>query len=167
MSGKKMMAPNSSVVWIPLAGVANPDALTAVEVLAGTNLSPAIVTGYTLGATDSDVDNSKDITQEGDVDTPTFGNYEGALTFFRSDLVNITGAYDIAYNLFKVGRSEGYLVHRIGIKNSTAFAATQDVSVYSFTADYPRDIEEDGGAPIKFEVPFIPLGFMKLNTKLV
>lgn len=167
MSGKKMMAPNSTVVWIPLAGVADPSALTAAEVLAGTNLSPAIVTGYTLGSTKSDVDNSKDITQEGDVETPTFGNYEGNLTFFRSDLVNVTAAYKAAYDLFKVGRSEGYLVHRIGYKNSVPVAAGQKASIYSFTADYARDIEGDGGAPVQFNVPFMPLGFKRLNEPLL
>lgn len=167
MAGKKMMAPNSSVVWIPLAGVVDPTALKASEVLAGTNLSPAIVTGYTLGSTKSDVDNSKDITQEGDVETPTFGNYEGNLTFFRSDLVSVTAAYKAAYDLFKVGRSEGYLVHRIGYKNSVPFAAAQKVSIYSFTADYPRDIEGEGGASVQFNVPFIPLGFKRLNKALV
>lgn len=163
----KMIAPNTRVDWIPFAGVADPDNLTAVELLAGTHLSPAITTGYTLGSTKSDVDTSKDITQEGDVETPTFGNYEGSLTFFRSDLVNVTAAYNLAYNLFKVGRTEGYLVHRIGMKAGVAPAAGQKVSVYSFTADYGRDEEGDKGAPIKFTVPFQPLGFKKLNTELL
>lgn len=161
------MSPNSAVYWIPLAGVVDPEALTAVELAAGTNLSAAITSGYTLGSVKSDVDTSKDITQEGDVETPTFGNYEGALTFFRSDKVNVTEIYDTAFNLFKVGRTEGYLVHRIGLKADVPPAATQKVSIYSFTADYGRDEEGDKGAPVKFAVPFKPLGFKKLNTPLL
>lgn len=163
---EKMMSPNNAVYWVPLAGVANPEALTAAEVLAGTDLSPAIVTGYKLGSIKSDVNNSKDITQEGDVDTPTFGNYEGDLTFFRSDLVAVEAAYDLAFNLFKVGRTQGYLVHRLGMKASVAPAATQEVSIYSFTADYGRDEEGAKGEPIKFQVVFKQLGFKKLNTPL-
>lgn len=166
MSGKKLMSPNNSIYVIPLAGVANPSALTAAEVIAGTNVSRAVVTGYKLGSTKSDVDTSKDITQEGDVETPTFGNYEGELTFYRSDLVDVDADYDAAWQLFKEGRSEVYLVHRLGLKNSVAPAATQEVSLYSFTADYPKTIEGDKGAPIQFTVTFQPLGLKRLNFAL-
>lgn len=166
MAGKKLMSPNNSIYVVPLAGVADLTALKATEVLAGTNVSRAVVVGYTLGATKSDVDTSKDITQEGDVETPTFGNYEGEITFYRSDLVDVDADYDAAWALFKDGRSEVVLVHRLGLKNTVAVAATQEVSWYSFTADYPKIIEGDKGAPIQFSVKFQPLGAMKLNQPL-
>lgn len=164
---EKMMSPNNSVYWVPLAGVVDPSALTAVELLAGTDLSKAIVTGYKLGSMKSDVNNSKDITQEGDVDTPTFGNYEGDITFFRSDLVDVEAVYDTAFSLFKVGRTQGYLVHRLGMKQSVVAAAGQEVSIYSFTADYGRDEDGAKGEPIKFQVVFKQLGFKKLNFALL
>lgn len=162
----KMISPNNAVYWVPVAGIADPTAPKATEVAAGTDLSPAIATGYKLGATASDTDNSKTIVDEGNVKTPTLGNYEGDITFFRSDLTNVTAAFNTAYNLFKVPRGEGYLVHRIGYKDSVAPAAAQEVSLYRFIADSPKDVEGSKGAPIQFSVKFRPQGSMNLNVAL-
>lgn len=162
----KMMSPNTTIWWIPLGGVVNPAAPTVAEINAGTNISCAIVTGFTLGATDSDTDDSKSICDDANVVTPTFDNYEANLSFFRSDLVAVTAVYDTAFNLFKVDRVEGYLVVRHG-KVSTAVAATGDiVSLYRVISDSPSDVEGDGGAPIQFTVPFLPQGVMTLNKTL-
>lgn len=162
----KMMSPNNAVYWVPLAGVADINNLKASELAAGTDLSPAIATGYKLGAIASDTDKSKTIVDEGNSSTPTLGNYEGDITFFRSDLTNATAAFDAAFNLFKVPRGEGYLVHRIGYKDSVAPAAAQEVSIFRFVADSPKDVEGAKGAPIQFSVKFRPQGHMNLNTPL-
>lgn len=162
----KMMSPNTTIWWVPLAGIANPASPTVAEINAGTNISCAIVTGYTLGATDSDTDDSKSICDDANVLTPTFDNYEANLSFFRSDLVAVTAVYDTAFNLFKVDRVEGYLVSRHG-KVSTALAATGDiVSVFRVISDAPQDVEGDGGAPIQFTVPFLPQGVVTINKTL-
>ena len=166
----KMMSPNVTIVWVPLAGIANPAAPKVAELAAGINISCAIVTGFTLGATDSDTDDSKTICDEGNVSTPTFDNYEANLSFFRSDLVNVTAIFDTAFNLFKVPRVEGYLVMRVGKKSTAAFTAGVNgdlVSVYRVVSDSPQDIEGEGGAPIQFTVPFLPQGVMHLNIPVV
>ena len=80
----KMMSPNTTIWWIPLAGIADYTQPKVAEITAGINISAAIVTGYTLAATDSDTDDSKTIVDEGNVQTPTFGNYEASLSFYRS-----------------------------------------------------------------------------------
>lgn len=162
----KMMSPNTTIWWVPLAGIANPAAPTVAEINAGTNLSAAVVNGYTLAATDSDTDDSKSILDAANVVTPTFDNYEANLTFFRSDLVNATAAYDTAFNLFKVDRVEGYLVSRHGKVGTAAAAATDVVSLFRVVSDSPMDVEGDGGAPIQFTVPFLPQGVMTLNKTL-
>jgi len=163
----KMMSPNSTVWWVPLAGLADPTKPKVAELVAAKNISAAIVTGFTISATDSDTDDSKTIVDEGNVQSPTFDNYEGNVSFFRSDLVNVTAAFDEAFALFKVPRQEGYLVTRYGKKATVAPTATDQVSVFRFISDSPQDVEGDGGAPIQFTVPFLPQGVMALNVPVV
>ena len=163
----KMMSPNTTIWWVPLAGIANPATPTIAEINAGTNISCAIVTGYTLGATGSDTDDSKSICDDSNVQTPTFDNYEASLTFFRSDLTAVTAIYVTAFNLFKVPRVEGYLVSRHGKKSDQVAAANDIVSVFRVISDSPADVEGDGGSAIQFTVPFLPQGVMTLNYKLV
>lgn len=163
----KMMSPNTTIWFVPLAGITNPNAPTAAQITAGTNISAAIVTGYTLGATDSDTDDSKTIVDEGNVSTPTFGNYEANISFFRDGIGDTPTVFTTAYNLFKDGRVEGWLVSRHGYKATVAAAATQLVSVFRVFSDFAQDIEGDGGAPIQFTVPFKPQGQMAINVAVV
>lgn len=162
----KMMSPNTTIWWVPLAGIANYLVPKATELTAGTNISAAIVTGYTLGATDSDTDDSKTIVDEGNVTTPTFGNYEANISFFREGVGDTPTIFTTAFNLFKDGRVEGWLVSRHGYKSTVAAAATQLVSVFRVYSDYAQDIEGDSGAPIQFTVPFKPQGQMAINVAL-
>lgn len=163
----KMMSPNTTIWWIPLAGIANFNAPTVAEVTAGINISAAIVTGYTLAATDSDTDDSKTIVDEGNVSTPTFGNYEASLSFFRDAIGDTATIFTTAIALFMGGRVEGWLVSRHGYKSTVAPASTQLVSVFGVMSDYYSDVEGDGGSPIQVTVPFKPTGKMKLNVALV
>lgn len=163
----KMMSPNTTIWWIPFAGIANYLAPTVAEITAGINLSAAIVTGYTLAATDSDTDDSKTIVDEGNVSTPTFGNYEASLSFFRDGIGDAATAYTTANDLFTAGRVEGWLVSRHGYKSTIAAATTQLVSVFGVVSDYHQVVEGDGGSPIQTTVPFKPTGKMSLNVALV
>lgn len=163
----KMMSPNTTIWWVPLAGIANYLAPTAAEITAGINISAAIVTGYTLAATDSDTDDSKTIVDEGNVQTPTFGNYEASLSFFRDAEGDASTVFTTANDLFSAGRVEGWLVSRQGFKSTVAAAATQLVSVFRVMSDYHQTVEGDGGSPIQTTVPFKPQGQMALNVPLV
>lgn len=173
----KMMAPNESIFWVP-----KEQAATVTEVLKATvytnpgakavDISCAIATGYKLGATASDTNDDSDICQEENVKNPTRGNYEGSLTFFREDLGGKDAAgdetvRDKAYNLFKgMDRPEGWLVHRVGHKQSVPMKAGQDVSVFLFRADLMQFVAPDAGGTIKYTVEFLPQGAMKLGAKL-
>jgi hypothetical protein len=163
----KMMSPNTTIWWVPLAGIANYLAPTVAEITAGINISAAIVTGYTLAATDSDTDDSKTIVDEGNVETPTFGNYEASLSFFLDGIGDTPTVYTTATNLFQNGRVEGWLVSRHGYKSTVAAATTQLVSVFRVISDFHQIVEGDSGAPIQFTVPFLPQGQMQLNVALV
>ena len=177
----KMMSPANSIWWVPEEAVTDPDVdlfkaslYTSTEgtPAAAIDISCAVVTGYTLNPTDSDTDDSRSICDEGNVDTPTRENYEASLTFFRNAIdaggtVGTTHVYDVAFNLFKAGRQAGeiggYIVERLGYRQSTAVAAGQLLSAYKVIADNPRNEVGDGDAPIQFTVPFFQQGWMRLN----
>ena len=164
----KMMSPNTTIWWVPFAGIANYLAPTVAEITAGINLSAAIVTGYTLAATDSDTDDSKTIVDEGNVQTPTFGNYEASLSFFRDGIGDAATAYSprpmtcSRLAVLKAGWSPV-----TATSPPIAAATTQLVSVFGVVSDYHQVVEGDGGSPIQTTVPFKPTGKMALNVALV
>lgn len=159
----KMMAPNTRIDWIPDGGI--DDALNPLdtELNAGTNLSPAITTGYTLGFTDSDTDDSKSIIDEANVETPTRDNYEATLEFFLApESEGSQDATEVAYQeaeaLFGTDdRVTGWLVLRNGYKANVEYAEDQEISLFRVTSDIRR-IASDDAAPIMMEVPFLPQG---------
>lgn len=159
----KMMAPNTRIDFIPDGGVSNPNEPTAEELNSGTNLSPAITTGYTLAFTDSDTDDSKSIIDEANVETPTRDNYEANIEFFLAEESEgsedeVDQAYQEAEALFGGDDFvEGWLVHRVGYKYDVDYAEDQKVSLFKVISDIRRISSEDN-APIMMEVPFLPQG---------
>lgn len=159
----KMMAPNVRIDFIPEGGLANPREASATELNAGSNLSPAITTGYTLGFTESDTDDSKSIIDEANVANPTRDNYEASLTFFMApESVGSQDRLEIAYQEAEAlfggnDRVTGWLVMRVGYKANVDYAAGQEISLFKVTSDMRRITSEDG-APIMMEVPFLQQG---------
>ena len=163
----KMMSPNTTIWWVPESANWNPLVPSAALLTAARNISCAVVSGYTLNATDSDVDDSTSICDGANVELPTYYNYEANITFFReSNLADVTSDYYKAFSFFKAGRQSGWLIRRVGYLSTVAAAATQVISSYKVISDYPQDVIEDGG-PIEFTVPFLPQGNMDLNRALV
>lgn len=165
MASHKMVNPNTAIWWIPAAGLTTPSAPSAAQINAGTRISSALVTGYTLKMSDSNTDNSKTVEDEGNVETATLKNYEGKLQFFRDDIgsgtqdVPVPAVYQSVLDLFAVPYVEGWLVSRYGRKASVAVAATHVVSVYKFKNDVLRTLEGDAGeTPVMVEVEFLKSG---------
>ena len=158
----KLLEPTTTIWWVPLAGIANPYAPTVAEVNAGSNISCAIVTGYTLNGTGANTDNSRTICDVANVDNPTTDQYDGSLTFFRdANPADVSSVYNTAFNLFKAVGAQGYLVRRIGKVSSTTAASADDVEVFGFESDYIKSVDGAQNAPpIQFTVKFIPLGVM-------
>jgi len=162
----KMMSPNTTIWWVA-DPTYNPDTPSAALLTNARNISCAIVSGYTLNATDSDTDDSTSICDGANAGVPTFYNYEGNLTFFRdADVIATTSDFAKAFAFFKNGKAEGYLVRRVGYPSTQAAAAGQKVSSYKFISDNPQDAVEDGG-PVQYTVPFLPQGKMALSKTLV
>lgn len=164
----KMMSPNTTIWWVTDATY-NPDTPSAAKLTLAANISCAVVSGYTLNPTDSDVDDSTSICDGANVEVPTYYNYEGNITFFREgNIGDTTSDYAKAFAFFKTrgNAAGGYLVRRVGYLSTVAAAAGQVVSSFKFISDNPQDVVEDGG-PIQFTVPFLPQGKMALNKTLV
>jgi hypothetical protein len=170
----KMVNPNTRIDWIPVAGLTSGSSPSAAQLNAGTRISPALVTGYTLKFSDSDVDPSKTVEDEGNTETPTLKNYEGKLTFFQDEVgtgtqsvpVPLT-AFTTVCDLFKVAYVEGWLVSRYGRKATVAYAAGHKVSTFRVKNDYVRVMEGEPGNPTLVEVEFLPQGEAYPNVACV
>lgn len=162
----KMMSPNTTIWWVT-APTYNPDTPSAALLTNAANISCAVVSGYSLNATDSDTDGSTSICDGANAGVPTFYNYEGKLTFFRdADVAATTSDFAKAFAFFKDGKASGYLVRRVGYPSTLGAAAGQKVSSYKFISDNPQDAVQDGG-PVEYTVPFLPQGKMSLHKTLV
>ncbi len=157
---KKMMSPNTTIWWVDEDAVANPHAPTIAELTAGVNISCAIVRGYTLNPQASDTDGTASICDEGNVETPTYDNYEASLTFFHeSDQADTESVCLKATELFEKKGARGYIFRRIGLKSTAAFAAGQKVEGFLFESDNPQTVDGgDNGGPIQMTVPFLQQG---------
>ena len=166
----KLMNPNTTIWWVDGAAVQSADEIDVDVLEAADNISCAIVTGSTLNPTDSDTDDTRSICDEGNVATPTYDNYEGNLTFFRTNNPEATegndAAMELAFQLFKHKGAEGYLVRRIGKKNNVPPAAGDLISAFKFLSDNPQDVWGGDEGPIQFTVPFLQQGDMVLNKEL-
>ena len=169
----KMLQPNTTIWWVPAAGITDPATdlfKTTVYQGAGAsavNISCAIETGIKLNATDSEVSSVKSICDSAGVETPTNDNYEAELTFFREaivgDAIGNSSVYDKAFALFRNKLAEGYLVKRIGWKNTDEVKVGHILSGYKVISDNPRDEIGEGEDPIRFAVKFNKQGWMKVN----
>lgn len=159
------MSPNTTIWWVEDAAY-DPLLPSITKLTTAANISQAIVSGYTLNPTKSDVDNSKSITDTGHVDTPVRYNYEGSLTLFRdSDLAATTTDYAKAFAFFKNTKKVGYLVRRTGYRNTVAATIGHKVDSFKFINDVPQDAVSDN--LIQMTVKFRAQGRMELDKALV
>lgn len=155
----KMLNPNTTLWLVPESGVANPDAPKATEINAGTNISAAVVRGYSLNPTGSSTDDSASIVDTGNVSNRLYDNYEGSLTMFRdADSSDAESIYNIAFDLFKDPDNRFYIFRRVGKKNNITATTGDVVEGFLFTND--RSTSQDGSdsGTIQFTAPLLPQG---------
>lgn len=171
--GTKMVSNGKiRVEWVDVADVTDEAAFISTPDIAvigaGLNLTEAIAwDSYDLGATDSNKIDDRGIIDEGQVQTRGFAQFNGSLMFFRDADPLATSTYNDVFAAFKAAtdgsRPEGYLVVRIGVPATTAYAASQKVSVYKFIADSFSDNTE-GEDSVKYMVNFMPQGKLGVNV---
>ena len=155
--------------WIPgVAGLTTPSGPKVTELTAGTvkPLSSYVVTTTNVNATGSDTVNERAITDNANVVVPTIGNYEGNLVLFRDYSAGAPTAND-PLTIFTGSGVVGWIVRRVGLPASTAFAVGQKVDVFLFMSDNPQI---SGGAAegyLKLTVPLLQQGLFYLNATTV
>lgn len=158
-----------------------PEALTDWSTPTATALNAAVTSGLgfdiscaledgsvTINLTDSDTDDSISICDIGNVETPTFFNYEVSFDSFRNGPASAgtpVAVYELPVQLFTSADRPFYIVKRIGPPQGTLFAAGQIVSIYGVNTDFPTDILGDG-SNIMFGSRFKPSGQVYTNATL-
>lgn len=126
------------------------------------NISCAIEDSYTLNMTDSDADDSISICDVGDVQTPTFYNYEASLDGFRDEDLTYDGVYNLFFDLFKNKDVPYFLIKRIGKPQDEPFVVGDIVSLYEVVTDNPVDLVGDGEM-IRLGARFKATGNLNIN----
>lgn len=154
MAGTKLLRGHFSVYAFFPEAVDDWTALSAADLNAaisaglGFDISCALTDdSVDINLTDSDTDDSISICDIGNVQTPTFFNYNVTFDSFRNGPASAGPAvavYELPVNLFSAVDRPFYIVKRIGPAQGTAFAAGQEVSVFGVNTDYPVDVLGDG-----------------------
>lgn len=176
MAFQKVLRGNVKIVAAYPEAFADPAAPTAAELndlfVYSTNedgmvfdISCAILDDYTLNMTDPDTDDTISICDIGNVETPTFDNYEASLDGFRDESVTDAGLYNLFFDLFKGVDRPFYLIKRIGPGQAEPFAVGQDISVYGVNTDYPVDVVDDN-AQLQFGARFKNTGELNTNYEI-
>lgn len=147
--------------WVPgVAGLTTPAAPKVTELSAGTvkAISPFVVTTTSVNPTSSDTVNEKSITDTSNAIVPTIGNYEGTLNLFRDFTAGApTAAVDLL-ETFGAAGIVGWLVRRLGLPATTAYAIGQKVDVFLFMTDNPTQTGGAADGYLKLGVPLLQQG---------
>ena len=158
----KMLNPNTKIVLVPEANVANPLAPLKTELnnAPAIDISCAITRGYTLNPTDSDTDDTASICDTGNVQTRLFDNYEGELTMFRDgNIADNTSVYNIAFNYLKTPDVRFWAYRRLGKKSTLAFEDGDIVEGFLFANDRIRSVDGGDAGPVQFTAPLLSQGY--------
>lgn len=155
------------VAWVAtIVDVAAPAA--SAELNAGTtkDLGVYLTTNYKVGMEDSDTVSERSVTETAEIQVPTIQKYSGMLELFRDFTTGAPTAND--FTSWFAGASElGYLVRRVGLPSSTAFASGQKMEVYKFIADPPHLTGGTGSGYVKGTVKLLPQGVFSLVATAV
>lgn len=130
------------------------------------NISCAITDdGYTFNLTDSETDDTRTICQIGQVQNPTFQNYEVSFDGLRDESVTDTGVFNMFFDLFKGVDRPYFIVVRVGKSNTDPFVIGDDIRMLGVTTDNPIDLVEDNSM-IQFGARFKNTGDVLWNYRL-
>ena len=157
----KLMAPNIRIDWYPEGHFADPENPTLGELNSGYNLSPAIVTGFTLDFTDTNTVDAATIYDKQTSELFTHSSYEANLQFFLAPRLSNAaneGSYRMAEELFYHNQlAKGYLAKRFGYKWDVKYHVNHKVDIFYVQATIPKVVSEEN-SPVLLEVMFLPLG---------
>lgn len=142
-------------------------ALTAVEVTAGVELTPNLLTDYKVGMGGAKSVNEMGVGDLADINVPTIKTYSGSLHLFRSIIpgTGLPGTDDLL-TTFAGNNETGYFVRRVGPLKTAVLATGDKVEVYKFIADAPDLPAGEGSGYLKMTVPLFSIGVFSLSTTL-
>jgi hypothetical protein len=155
--------------WIPGdTGLTTPATPKVTELSAGTTkaLSAYTVTTTTLNPGASDTVSEKGITDTTNAVAPTIGNFEGQLVLFRDYTAGVPTATD-PLTIFTGAGVLGWIVRRLGLPASTAWAVGQKVDVFKVLSDNPQQSGGQADGYLKLTVPLLQQGVMYLGVTTV
>jgi len=120
---------------------------------------------YSINVTDSDTDDTRTICQIGQVQNPTFQNYEVSFDVLRDKDITAQGVFNLAFNLFIAPDRPFWIITRIGAPHGTPAAVGQDIKMFGVTTDNPVDIVDDN-TMLKFGPRFKNTGELLVNYRL-
>ena len=174
---EKMLRGQVTVLAAYPEAFANPQTPTSAELndlfVYGTNedgvvfnISCAITDdSYGIAVTDSDTDDTRTICQIGQVQNPTFQNYEVVFDVLRDADIDAAGVFNLAFELF-VGVDRPYwIIVRLGEDHNAPFAVGQDIKMFGVTTDNPVDVVDDN-TMLKFGPRFKNTGELLVNYRL-
>ena len=141
---------------------ANPAAPTVAELNAGIDISCKVMhSDYSLGPTDSDTMDEKELCALGNGVVLGSSNYAGSITIFRylDEAGTPDAAEDVAWDLFKEKGAVIWLYEREGQKYTEGFAVGDVVDGFEFTTDWPKPPSSRTGY-IKRGITLAPTGRM-------
>jgi hypothetical protein len=162
----KMLRPNVGIYVALSDAFVNWKAPTLAEITSATkvfDISQAVTDDYTLNQTESQSDNSLSIVDNADVTTPTYYNYEASMDGFRDENLTATSVYNKFRDLFKAPDVKYYIIKRVGMPHTAAFAAAQEISVFGVRTDFPTEIVGDGEM-IRLGARFLTTGEVAVNV---
>ena len=156
MAVAKSLADGHIKLTMLASAPADPDAITAAEIAAGTDISSWVLfSNYKLGPTGSSTIDEKSLAVAGNFQALDASNYEGSITLFRyyvdsTGLPDVTG--DATFAALKTKGTTVHLVERESYKLSTAAMATGDeYSYFEAITDDPKRVDMKGY--VKREIP--------------
>jgi hypothetical protein len=162
----KMLRPNVGIYVAAGDAFVDWKAPTLAEITSATkvfDISQAVTDDYTLNQTESQSDNSLSIVDNADVTTPTYYNYEASMDGFRDENLTATSVYNKFRDLFKTPDVKYYIIKRVGLAHTAAFAAGQEISVFGVKTDFPTEIVGDGEM-IRLGARFLTTGEVAVNV---
>lgn len=130
------------------------------------NISCAITDeGYTFNLNESDTDDTRTICDVGQVQNPTFQNYEVSFDALRDEDVDAEGVFNLLWNLTKGLDRPFWAITRIGKPQTAPFAVNDDIRMLGLVTDNGIDLVEDNTL-IQWGARFKPDGQVVWNYRL-
>ena len=126
------------------------------------NISCAVLDDYTMNMSDPDTDDSISVCDIGNVETPTFDNYDVSLDLFRDKSLTDNGVFNLAASLVQAPDRPFIAIKRIGKPQNATFVVGDSISMFGVNTDIPVDLVEDN-SNVQLGARFKPSGWLLTN----